>query len=485
MENLLSEKIPAHYTVTYSDLDVNILSGNIVFNHPYVTIKNKESLQNHINLKLETLQLNGIGYWDLLFNETLSIQNILLKNPRLHYRPYKKNTSKKTETKTNNKGIKTIHIKDFNITNGSIAVMEQSSDSIKLSVSSYNLTISGSTVTLQSSQQNPITYDGYKFNAQNVILNNSEYETFKMDSIHSNEEAWSLDHVQIIPKYDKKELSKHLSKERDHIKLNIPKVVLEKPDFNFDENRFGMKATTVKILDPILEIYRDKLVPDDLSVKPLYSKSLRNLKFDLEINKVEIKNGYISYAELVETDKEAGVLFFNKVDASLNHITNKKNAKKTDITVHSNLMGKAPLELNWGFDVNNTWDAFEVSGAIQDLPADMMNPFFKPNLNALAEGTLQQMYFSFYGNTTESKGEMKMKYEDFKFKILRQNSFKINKVLTAIGNIFIADGSKTDADGYRFGSIKAERNVTKSFFNYLWINVKSGVVSTLTGNGKK
>ncbi len=49
------------------------------------------------------------------------------------------------------------------------------------------------------------------------------------------------------------------------------------------------------------------------------------------------------------------------------------------------------------------------------------------------------MYFTFYGDINESKGEMKMKYEDFKFKILRKNSFKINKVLTAIGNIFVND----------------------------------------------
>ena len=95
------------------------------------------------------------------------------------------------------------------------------------------------------------------------------------------------------------------------------------------------------------------------------------------------------------------------------------------------------------------------------------------------------MYFTFYGNNIASKGEMKMKYDDFEFKILRQNSFKINKVLTAIGNIFINDGSNTNSNGFRFGEINAERDTTKSFFNYLWINVKSGVVNTLTGNGKK
>lgn len=81
---------------------------------------------------------------------------------------------------------------------------------------------------------------------------------------------------------------------------------------------------------------------------------------------------------------------------------------------------------------------------------------------------------------------MKMKYDDFKFNILRKKSSKVNKFLTAIGNIFIKDGDKnTNPEGFRYGDIEAERDPTKSFFNYLWINVKSGVISTLTGNGEK
>ena len=64
-------------------------------------------------------------------------------------------------------------------------------------------------------------------------------------------------------------------------------------------------------------------------------------------------------------------------------------------------------------------------------------------------------------------------------------AIKINKFLTSIGNIFVSNRSKTNAGGYRYGDINADRIVTKSFFNYLWINLKSGIVSTLTGSGEK
>ncbi|WP_308992350.1 DUF748 domain-containing protein [Mariniflexile litorale] len=485
IDNFLKQKAPEPYAISYSDLDINILTGSVALQNASLKIKDTDTLENNSNLKLESLQLSGISYWDLLFNEKLSINNIHLKNPKLNHYPYEQTSSKKTASTTNKKSIKTINIQELTIKNGSFNSMQQTADSIKFSVSSYNLTILGSEINLNSSARIPLTYEGYKLNAKNIILGHTKYETFKISSINSNKEATHIKNFQIVPKYNKKELSTHLSKERDYIKLTIPEINLDKLDFNYTKDRFGIKTPSVKLVAPNLEVYRDKLLPDDLTVKSLYSKSLRNLSFNLDLEELKISDGYISYAELVDANNEAGKLFFSQVDATLSHITNLKEAEKTDIKIQSKLMDKAPLNLNWSFDVNNKTDDIEVSGSLNNLPAEILNPFFKPNLNALTEGTLQKLYFTFYGNNIQSQGEMKMKYEDFKFEILQKNGFKINKVLTTIGNIFINDGSNTDAEGFRFGNIKAEREVTKSFFNYLWINVKSGLVSTLTGDGEK
>ena len=92
--------------LTYSGFYINILYGNIILHRPYLKVKNNEEpLQNHSNLKLETLKLNGMTYLDLFFNETLSIKNIFLKRPQLHYYTYKNKASKKLETKTYKKLI--------------------------------------------------------------------------------------------------------------------------------------------------------------------------------------------------------------------------------------------------------------------------------------------------------------------------------------------------------------------------------------------
>ena len=173
------------------------------------------------------------------------------------------------------------------------------------------------------------------------------------------------------------------------------------------------------------------------------------------------------------------------VNASIKNLSNtNQNDKKTKISANSNFMAKVPMSLDISFDVTNKEDVFLASGQFENFNAQIVNDFFESNLNAKAEGEIEQIYFTFYGNKMDSKGDLKMKYKDFRFEILNQNK-GVNEFLSAIGNLFVNSGSKTDQDGFRHGKIDVKRNSNKSFFNYLWINVESGLISTLTGDGEK
>ncbi|MDO1512796.1 hypothetical protein Q2T41_09035 [Maribacter confluentis] len=95
------------------------------------------------------------------------------------------------------------------------------------------------------------------------------------------------------------------------------------------------------------------------------------------------------------------------------------------------------------------------------------------------------MYFTISGDDYTANGDIKMNYEDFKFQVLDKERKGVKKILSFIGNLFINDGSKADEDGFRYGTISTERVQHKSFFNYLWINLKDGLLDVLTGSGKK
>lgn len=132
-------------------------------------------------------------------------------------------------------------------------------------------------------------------------------------------------------------------------------------DFGFNSERFFLKTGSMKVQQPSLAIYRDKLVADDLVPKKLYSRKLREIPIDLDIAEINIKNGDISYAELVNEGTSPGELVFSDLEASLHNISNtNEKVEETKIEARAKLMGNAQIELKWNFDTGKENDAFYV-----------------------------------------------------------------------------------------------------------------------------
>ena len=192
------------------------------------------------------------------------------------------------------------------------------------------------------------------------------------------------------------------------------------------------------------------------------------------------------YSERVADVERPGKLHFESLDATVLNLSNMyPEGERTTILAETKFMGGADMTLEWSFDMNLTNGTFLASGTVHDFDTESINAFLQSNLRTRATGIIDELYFTVDGNVASSSGQMMMKYEDFKLQVLKKDRSGINKILTAIGNLFVDDGSETDARGYRYGLIEAERDRTKSFFSYLWLNVRNGILSTLVGNGEK
>ena len=228
------------------------------------------------------------------------------------------------------------------------------------------------------------------------------------------------------------------------------------------------------------------MVPDDMRYKPLYSKTLRDLPIDLSIQKTNIAESRISLEHLIENGVEHGKIFFADINASIEKLANTyPPGEKTEVNAKSLFMGESPVHLKWTFDIHSKSDIFLIAGSVQNFNPSTIDSFLRSGLKIEANGHIDQIYFTATGNNATAKGDMVMKYRDFKFTVLQKDREETNKFLTAIGNLFVNNGSKADEEGFRHGRIEVDRNTNKSFFNYLWISVRSGMVSTLTGSGTK
>ena len=487
VENFLSQKTPDHIRLTYDQIKVNLLSGSIRLTDVALVLSDKKSDVRQMETNMEAVAIKGLGYYQILFGNTISFHEVQFLKPSAVYYQGDYKTERHQVKSSDNSKDRTLSIGLLSIVDGEFRILEKEGDSSVFSMQNMNISINDIKLDKESmAQKIPFSFGDYELGTGRVYVDLGPYEALTLNGTSIKNKELIFNNLSLKSKYNRIDLSKKLAKEHDHIGLEIPAISLRDMDFGFNSERFYLRTNLVSIQNPKLEIYRDKLVPDDWEEKKLYSRMLRELPIELDISEIGISDGYIGYSELVKRGTVPGEIVFTKMEATIKNVSNSPgNDKKTEIKAMAQLMKDAPIELNWSFDTNKENDAFLVSGVVKNFKSASINQFLRSNLRTEAEGDVQELYFTVSGDAISSSGDMKMSYEDFRFKVLTKDRMGVNKLLTFVGNIFTNDGSKTDNMGYRYGEIYAERDSTKSFFNYLWLNVMDGIVSTLTGDGKK
>ena len=448
ISDIISKKTPKNLELTYDDLDLNILLGNIDFNNLKLKSLNLDTKKTEAEIHIKTLQIKDVAYWSLFKNKQLNTDAI-------------------------------------NVKNGDVIVFKKDSDKIKFSAKDVSFELFNfKTDTLLLKNKIPFNYKDLNLSLADLYLDLSRFEELKLANLSYKNNALNFENFSIKSKYSKEELSKRLIIERDYVDFKVLNGTSTNLTLKTVKNNFKVSANNFKFNNSELHIFRNKLITDDTAKKLLYGAQLKKLPFQLDIKTFNLENSNIFYSERVDKDIDPVSISFNNLDATIKNISN-TTTKKTVIEATTKLMDKAPLQFKWDFNSSDIAGSFNASAVLKDLEAVTINPFLEAQANVRALGEIHEMYFTIYGNNDTSKGKMKMKYEDFKFSILDEDQLGINKTLTTIVNIFTNDGSKTDENGYRYGDIKVERDKTKSFFNYLWLNTKDGLKNTVVGNGKK
>lgn len=486
----LAAKIPSHIGVSYGELSVNFIKGSIQMKDLTVTLCDSATQVMHTRLTAGNLTLRDLDYWQFYRHNTISTSEIEVGKPVYHYYL---NPSKADEMDSASRGIvkllKTIRVKKIAIRNGQFLLTNMAEDTTFVAAHKVDFILrDGLTNPEIIREKIPIHYQSYSFNCSDIFVDLGRYETLDIAGLNILDKDISIKGIELHSKYDRKELSQQISMERDHILLKVPEVVIKNLNFGFHRERFFVETDSISFQAPDLKIYRDKSLPDDWEKKKLYTQLLREMPIDFDTDAVRINKGSVIYEERLDAGTVPGEIFLDDITIliqGLNNVLEANGGKAVTLNATANLMGSAPLDLEWKLNVFDPDDSFLVSGSLGNFRCDKADLFLRPMLGVQAEGNIDKMYFTFNGNDNSASGDLKMAYRDFRFKVFAKDGNRVNKFLTALGNLFVNDGSKADDEGFRHGTIEVDRNKNRSFFNYIWINIRSGIMSTLTGTGKK
>ncbi|GHC48006.1 DUF748 domain-containing protein [Ulvibacter litoralis] len=483
VEHFINNRLTETIVQSYDDLSLNVLEGTLTFSNVSVAIKNKDSEVIHTQVNLNKLVITDISYWQYLVHNTIHIDHISLKNPTIRYKENLLKASKDTTKKPMLTLFKPIEIDEISIENATLQITEDEQNTIKLYTENASVAVKGISITSETLLKRlPVTFESYEAEADSIFVKMNAFENLSANNFVLKNKKATLTDIILKTKYSKTKLSEVIQNERDYYDVQLKTLTVDGIDFGFKNRKFFAKSTAITLDTPSALIFRDKLVADDPTHKKLYSRALREVPFDLSIDAVKIKNGTITYQERTKKNNLGGTLLFKSLDADIKNINNTSEGNSTTtIAIKALFMKDTPFTVDWSFDIQDVSDHFTFKTSIGALEASDLNPFTEANLRVRLTGKVLKTYVTIDGNRNASHSDMKINYNDFKIAILNKSGREKNKLLSTIANLFVSKNSKNE--GYSESAITATPDKTKSFFNYIWVNIMAGLTESLTGGG--
>src|SRR5690606_18534997 len=163
-----------------------------------------------------------------------------------------------------------------------------------LHVAEYNLDIHHITVNRETLQKKvPATYKKFSLEISDLWYDLNELQEVKAGHIQVTHNTVEINTIELLPKYTRHNYVRVIPYEKDlmHLKLDTLSIPQYQLQLNRDKPLFEAPEIVLRGID--FDIYRDKTVTDDHREKPLYSKMLRDLNIDLDIDSVLLKNANI------------------------------------------------------------------------------------------------------------------------------------------------------------------------------------------------
>lgn len=297
-------------------------------------------------------------------------------------------------------------------------------------------------------------------------------------------------HLKTLP--DKYKLGHVLGHEASWYDVNIDSVSITNKNLFFHNDTLKVEALEIAGLNA--EMFRDKRlkfpkIPD----KPMIKDIIKGIKLPLIVDTFSLRKGYISYQEHYEGYEDAGTITFEKLTLKGSNLSTLDTDNELKYQASAVLMGKGFLEIEGTVPQSQNNTTYQISGVIHPHELKVYNPM----LNFVAgveiySGSVKKSTFNFTYNNVASKGSLKMVYSNLKVKFTdsKGNVTKRldDKLKNFIANTFMVKKDNERADDMRVGKIEFDRNPKKSFLNYWWHSLFSGIkssigIKTLKGKG--
>ncbi len=458
-------------TLTASEeIDVDIFQQNIHVQRP-------EFRQQHTIFTASKVSLKGLDYWSYIRNNRLIIDKIEIHSPEI----VMKKSSEEEEQAQDPGEKRDILVKQLNAFNGIYRLQHNDSAGNAVFLRFPELKFSGIKIDSATRRKGlPFEYEAYSFKGDSLRATMNAEHFIAAEEFSIQNGNTSITSFKIQSYLDKTEFDRSIPYEKDRISLTVENITMDSLQFSLKRDTLFLKNPSLAITGADLEIYRNKLLPDDPRTKTLFSEKMRESPVKFNFKQVKVAGSKIQYEEKVkETGPPAKVIFTDiegTVENLVNTHMNREDFPRTTVKAGALFMGGTSVTVDWSFNATNHNNKFLISGKFATVPGELMNPLLKPSLGVEAEGALESASFTFTGNEDAAVGDVRVIYDRFKINVMQDEGRKKNKLLSALANLFV---DNTGLSEQRTHNVEFTRDKNKSFWNYVWKGLKKGVIDAL------
>ncbi len=443
------------------------------------------------DIKITNFHFNSLDVWNTnrtnlwihnienKVQDTLRIHKIQLDNALVTHTPKENFNAPKAKL---NQIDDRILIDSLVVKNANYVLKEEEHEKNTLELSNINAAVQNININEKTTLEKvPFTYNNTLLTVGKIYYNTQKFYDIYANNLNVTNNKLVLKDFVMKPKYSRKKTVSMFRYADDIFNLSANEIAINNYKWGFDKQGvFDFFTENIHIESLDANIFRDKAPEFNMSIKPMFSKKLRDLKFGMQVNQLTIRRSKLVYEETDEKAIAPGKILFTNFSATVNNVYsgfNRKKGPRTTIAVDARFMNAAPIRVDWSFNILNRYDQFNIQGVITNFPANAMHQFLQPYAKASTEGTLDIVKFNFNGNNTSATGTFGMEYKDLKVTIYRKDGKAKRKVVSALGNLFIRKNTKGDVKTVNIKQV--DRIQEKSFFNYLWLCVMQGLKQTI------
>ncbi|TYP96756.1 hypothetical protein C7447_10655 [Tenacibaculum adriaticum] len=399
----------------YDEIEINFLLGN-------AALKQCKAIQDSVTFESEKVEINNFSFYQYFINNKIKIESFTVENSKITGKIIDK---KKEEKKPSKSWYEKVNIEEIAFKNLNINLTKQ--NNFPLSIDRIDVNLKDFTLDNPSTTSIPFEYSALKITIKKFKSQFSKVQAVGFSNFTFENEKIQVDSLEIIPLKSRENYIYHVPYEKDLLTLYIKKITV--PSFKIhNKKRLFFELDTIFIDQGDFNVYGDRVVLEHpYQRKDLYSKSMRNLPFDIDIHKINIQDTQIVYEELTKKNGTPGLISFNSIHAEINDLTNVERENKfprTVIHIDSRFMNTSDLKIDWSFKTDNLNDEFTIRGSLLNVPKESINSFMRPTTNVEVEGRINQLFFNLYGNDDVSNGDFEIDFDNFKINLLEDGNEK-------------------------------------------------------------